>query len=115
MHTALNEAGLVPRIEHDPRLAMAEVCLLRREARHRAASGEQPDSYAPLILLTSPTGAIQDMIDTLAQVLPDIPLLLLSGKSLNTLHAVEPPKSDVDADEVMSLLGRALPSEQEPA
>jgi len=48
-------------------------------------------------------------------VLPDIPVLLLQGKTLDTLHTVEPPSGDVDPDEIMSLLGRALPAQQEPA
>ena len=115
LHHALHEAGLTPRIEHDPRLAMAEVCLLRRESRHRTARGEPHTAHAPLVLLATPAGATQDMIDTLGRVLPDIPLLLLRGKTLDTLHAVEPPSGDVDPDEIMSLLGRALPAEQEPA
>ena len=112
LHQALHEAGLTPRIEHDPRLAMAEVCLLRRDARHRMASGQPHSDLAPLVFLRQPTGGTQDMVDTLQRSIPDVPLLLLAGDTLQLLHAVEPQSADIDPDEILSLLG---PPEQDPA
>ncbi|MCH2138308.1 MAG: hypothetical protein MK074_04580 [Phycisphaerales bacterium] len=107
LHHALQAADLAPRIEHDPRLAMAEACLLRRETRERAALGLEDALTPPLILLSPPEGAAGEMVDTLQRIVPDIPVLMLVGEALGELDAGGPePTADLVPDEIESLLGR---------
>ncbi|MDG1838114.1 MAG: hypothetical protein P8I91_04860 [Phycisphaerales bacterium] len=116
-HTALLEEGLVPRVEHDPRMAMAEVCLLRREAKQRRGTGADRSTAAPLILLDLTCQLTNELIAAMRQHVPDIPVLHFDGTSLNTVHKaldaatkqppviVQPPRSiEVNEDELMSLL-----------
>jgi hypothetical protein len=106
LHEALHEANLAPRIEHDPRLAMAEACLLRREARQRAAAGLDADPCVPpIVLIAAPQGATAEMIDTLHRIVPDIPVLLLVGDQLGELDLHDDPSPELVPDEIMSLLG----------
>ena len=114
LHRALNEANLAPRIEHDPRLAMAEACLLRREARQRAGAGLDGElTMPPIILLTAPEGAAGEMIDTLHRVVPDIPVLLLVGDQLGEVDLDDDPSPQLVPDEIMSLLGTDEPTSRE--
>ena len=116
-HKALLEEGLVPRVEHDPRMAMAEVCLLRREAKQRRGTGTDRSTAAPLILLDLTCPLTGELITAMRQHVPDIPVLHFDGTSLNTGHEaievvtkqppviVQPPRStEVNEDELTSLL-----------
>ena len=115
LHQALHEADLAPRVEHDPRMAMAEVCLLRREMHERAAIGVDEDApLPPLVLLGAPTDAQAVMVDTLQRMVPDVPVLMLVGNTLGeldppfagTTDAPALPDATVVPDEIESLLGR---------
>jgi hypothetical protein len=117
LHNALQQADLAPRIEHDPRMAMAEACLLRREARERAALGlDDMTSPPPLILLVSPEGAVADMVSTMKRLVPDVPVCMLVGEALATLEDPATPSPELVPEEIESLLGRpASKAQQEPA
>lgn len=114
LHGALHEANLAARIEHDPRLAMAELCLLRRTARQQAAEGNTGAAPAPLVLLAPPAGPSADMIAALCHMLPDVPVLMLQGSALTEYPPSSMPSPEVDPDEILSLLGRPGTIEQEP-
>ena len=116
-HKTLLEEGLTPRVEHDPRMAMAEVCLLRREARQRRGTGANRSTAAPLILLDLTCQLTSELIAAMRQHVPDIPVLHFDGATLNTMHEaddavtkqppviVQPPRStEVNEDELTSLL-----------
>ena len=116
-HKTLLEEGLTPRVEHDPRMAMAEVCLLRREARQRRGTGANRSTAAPLILLDLTCQLTSELIAAMQQHVPDIPVLHFDGATLNTMHEaddavtkqppviVQPPRStEVNEDELTSLL-----------
>ncbi|MCH2136675.1 MAG: hypothetical protein MK101_08850 [Phycisphaerales bacterium] len=113
LHGALHAAALSARIEHDPAMAMAEVCLLRRSARQKAADGATGEALPPLVLLSQPTDAAAEMVHELERLLPDVPVLLLQGSQLVQLAAASVPQPQVDPDEILSLLGRPDASPRE--
>ncbi|MCP4759397.1 MAG: hypothetical protein GY894_01030 [Planctomycetes bacterium] len=90
LHAALHEAGLTPRVEHDPRMAMAEVCLLRREARQRRGAGGDQDEPAPLVLTTTQQQEVDGMLAAMQKHVPDIPILRFDGAALVSVHASTP-------------------------
>ena len=71
----LDERDLTPRLEHHAEMAMAEVCLLRREVVQRAAHASDPEEIPPLIVIDSAHPDTNLLINALAQHLPDIPVL----------------------------------------
>lgn len=116
LHAALSQAGLTPRMEHDPEMAMAELCLLRREHRQHRIGG-QTSEPSPLVLAASPSEDTLTMLDALTRHVPDIPVLHFDGSTLQTHRAAspdaEPPvvahppsKTDVSDAELASLLAR---------
>ncbi len=89
LHQALLDEGLSPRVEHDPRMAMAEACLLRREARQRRGAGGQQADAAPLVLIDQDFDETTELLRAMKHHVPDIPVLRFDGKSLRRMH--EPP------------------------
>jgi hypothetical protein len=117
LHRALRTAQFAPRVEHDPRMAMAEVCLLRREARQRRAASADPEQPAPLVLVASPAAEERLLLAALHTHVPDVPVYQFDGAALQQLHtpdasdAVEPPvivqpphQPEVTDDELSTLL-----------
>ncbi|MDP7070536.1 MAG: hypothetical protein QF561_04215 [Phycisphaerales bacterium] len=90
LHAALQAAGLTPRVEHDPRMAMAEACLLRREARQRRGAGADSTEPSPLVLISSDHREVASMLESMQQHVPDIPILRFDGANLVSLHASTP-------------------------
>ncbi len=112
---ALQEEGLMPRVEHDPRMAMAEACLLRREARQRRGATGQSDRPSPLVLMQTPSDEVDAMLEALHRHVPDLPVLRMEGHRLEELTPastpVDPPvvaqppsRPEVTTDELSSLL-----------
>ena len=117
LHRALRTAQFAPRVEHDPRMAMAEVCLLRREARQRRGASADAEQPAPLILVAAPTAEERLLLEALHTHVPDVPVYQFDGASLQQLHtpdaadATEPPvivqpphQPEVTDDELSTLL-----------
>ncbi|MDP7028658.1 MAG: hypothetical protein QF733_00370 [Phycisphaerales bacterium] len=94
LHQALLEAGLSPRVEHDPRMAMAEVCLLRREARQRRGAGGNQTDAAPLVMIAEAGSEASNLLQAMQQHVPDIPVLRFDGQDLRSMH--EPPPATPD-------------------
>ena len=117
LHAALAAEGLTPRMEHDPEMPMAELCLLRREQRQRP-QGDAPQAPAPLVLAAPPLDRTIAMLDALARHVPDIPVLQFNGTSLCTHRAAEvsadppvvahpPASAEVSEAELSTLLSNA--------
>lgn len=124
--STLEQAGLSPRVEHDPHLAMAEACLLRREARQRRGIGGSADP-APLILIEDPSDEAVTMVEAMIHHVADIPIMRYAHGSLSPLQAgasddahgtppelvdppvvIQPPRGrEVTDDELASLLRAA--------
>jgi len=115
----LRSADLVPRVEHDPRMAMAEVCLLRREARQRAGASADAQQPAPLVLIAAPGAESRRLLEAMHTHVPDVPILQFDGATLQRLHtpdasdASEPPvivqpplRPEVSDDELSTLLSQ---------
>ncbi len=116
LHRALRAADLAPRVEHDPRMAMAEVCLLRREARQRRGASPDAQQVAPLVLVAQPAAEERLMLEALHTHVPDVPVFLFDGASLQLLQTpdasdarepaviAQPPRQpDVTDDELATL------------
>lgn len=117
LHRALRAAELAPRVEHDPRMAMAEVCLLRREARQRRGAAPDPEQPAPLVLVAAASDEELLLLEALHTHVPDVPIFQFDGATLQRLHtpdasdASEPPvivqpphRPEVTDDELSTLL-----------
>ncbi len=89
-HRALAKASLTPRVEHDPHMAMAELCLLRREARQRRGASGDDQSMAPLVILTHPNDEVARLLTALAQHVPDIPVLQYTGSGFEEIQRGQP-------------------------
>ena len=87
LHSALQEAGLTPRVEHDPQMAMAEVCLLRREARQRRGAGGDSTELSPLVLTSIELREVNSMLDAMQRHVPDVPILQFDGAGLISIHS----------------------------
>jgi hypothetical protein len=74
---SLEGQGLTPRLEHDPQMAMAEVCLLRREARQRATQQSEAADMPPLILIDPTQPHTANMVVVLQRLIPDIPIYVV--------------------------------------
>ena len=74
---SLDGQGLTPRLEHDPQMAMAEVCLLRREARQRATQQSEAADMPPLVLIDPTQPHTANMVVVLQRLIPDIPIYVV--------------------------------------
>jgi hypothetical protein len=89
LFAALAERGWTPRIEHDPRMAMAEACLVRREIQMRAAWQQASGQTPGIILATAePRGTIDAMQASMARHVPDIPVWSARGDALEPLNEI---------------------------
>jgi hypothetical protein len=117
LHRALRAEHLTPRVEHDPRMAMAELCLLRREASQRRGATSETELPAALVLVATPTGDEVLLLEALRRHVPDVPVLQFDGTTLEQVHTpkgietreppviVQPPvRLDVTDDELSTLL-----------
>ena len=87
VYAALSERGWSPRIEHDPRMAMAEACLVRRELQLRAAWQSTSGLVPGLILAPHPEPDDVDAMRTsMARHVPDIPIWTTHGHQLEPLN-----------------------------
>ena len=125
-HRVLKSAGLAPRVEHDPRMAMAEVCLLRRESRQRRGITSESQELAPLILVTTPQAEERVMLEAMLLHVPDVPVMQFDGAALQRVHtpdasdvsdppvAVQPPKRPEVTDDELNTLLQPRPNERPP-
>lgn len=91
----LDAQGLSPRVEHDCWLAMAEACLLRREARQVRSTGA-PAEPAPLVMLDEPDAQASDMLQSMARHVPDIPVLRYADGALHVVAEATAPEDDAE-------------------
>jgi len=100
-------------------MAMAEVCLLRREARQRRGAGGQQTEAAPLVMIETEGEETAALLQALQHHVPDIPVLRFDGTRLRSMHeppaaspeppvVVQPPQTpDVNEAELVTLLSGA--------
>lgn len=87
LYAALSERGWSPRVEHDPRMAMAEACLVRRELQLRAAWQLSSGLVPGLVLSPHPEPEdVEAMRTSLARHVPDIPVWSAQGQELEPLN-----------------------------
>ncbi len=87
IYGALSERGWSARVEHDPRMAMAEACLVRRELQLRAAWQSATDLIPGLVLLPHPDQSeVEAMQQSMARHVPDIPIWSARGQHLEPLN-----------------------------
>ena len=118
----LDKRGWTPRLEHHPEMAMAEVCLLRREVVQRSAHLGDPEDVPPLIVTNPSDPHTTALIEALAQHLADIPvyetnddgrLVMVRGEpTTQATDPADPPmvvhparQTEVNDDELSALLG----------
>ena len=83
----LSDRGWSARVEHDPSMAMAEACLVRRELQLRAAWQSITDLIPGLVLLPHPDQeAIEAMQTSMARHVPDIPIWTSRDQSLEPMN-----------------------------
>ena len=116
LHLALRAEHLTPRVEHDPRMAMAELCLLRREASQRRGATSESEQPAALILVATPTNDEVQLLEAMQRHVPDVPVLQFDGTTLQHVHTpkgldkndppviVQPPIHPEVTDEELSTL-----------
>lgn len=98
-------------------MAMAELCLLRREAAQRRPVTSESEHPASLILVASPTADEVHLLEALQRHVPDVPVLQFDGAALQRIHTpeghikheppviVQPPgRPEVTDDELSTLL-----------
>ena len=87
IYAALSERGWSPRVEHDPRMAMAEACLVRRELQLRAAWQSTTGLIPGLVLSPHPEADDIDVMRTsMARHVPDIPIWTTRDQDLEPLN-----------------------------
>ncbi|MEE2906370.1 MAG: hypothetical protein VX527_00910 [Planctomycetota bacterium] len=87
VYAALSERGWSPRVEHDPRMAMAEACLVRRELQLRAAWQSNSGLIPGLVLAPHPEPDDVDAMRTsMARHVPDIPIWTTHDHQLEPLN-----------------------------
>ncbi|MCH2133157.1 MAG: hypothetical protein MK116_05340 [Phycisphaerales bacterium] len=104
LYAALTERGWTPRVEHDPRMAMAEACLVRRELRMRAAwqltSGQVPG----LVLAPHPDpDDVDEMRTSMARHVPDIPIWSFHDQQLDPLNESARIATRITEEDVVTL------------
>ncbi len=87
LHVLLSDRGWAARIEHDPRMAMAEACLARRELQLRAAWQTYSGLIPGLVILSHPEADQVDAMRTaMDRHVPDIPIWSAQNHSLEPLN-----------------------------
>ena len=114
----LSDRGWAPRLEHDARMAMAELGLIRRELRIDAAWDEAPPSW-PGLVVVNPRGLPQweSMLQAMELHLPDVSIWGWDGLNLVCIHdgsPEEPAVSENDNAESSSTQASSLPFRPEP-
>ena len=113
----LSDRGWAPRMEHDARMAMAELGLIRRELRVDCAWDEAPASW-PGLIVVNPRGLPQweSMLQAMERHLPDISIWGWDGLNLVCIHdgAPEPAATDAPDTPVASPPPSSLPFRPEP-
>ncbi|MDG2291823.1 MAG: hypothetical protein P8L37_04120 [Phycisphaerales bacterium] len=83
----LVERGWSPRVEQDARLAMAEICLLRRELRVQCAWNESPMEWPGLIVVDPRALAHwEPLLSAMETHVPDISIWGWDGIDLVRIH-----------------------------
>ncbi len=83
----LSDRGWSPRLEHDPRMAMAEACLVRRELQIHNAWETEPVPIPGLIVVEP--DSIPDWKEfrsAMVHHVPDIPIWRWNGTELEVEH-----------------------------
>jgi hypothetical protein len=114
----LSDRGWAPRLEHDPRMAMAELGLIRRELRVDCAWDESPASWPGLVVVNS-RGLPQweSMLHAMERHLPDISIWGWDGLNLVCIHDAtpdEPAATEDTASESSPAPSSSLPFRPEP-
>ena len=87
LYTTLSERDWSPRVEHDPRMAMAEACLVRRELQLRAAWQLESGQVPGLVIASHPHVDLVDAMRTsMARHVPDIPIWTTNGSQIEPLN-----------------------------
>ena len=87
LYTTLSERDWSPRVEHDPRMAMAEACLVRRELQLRAAWQLESGQVPGLVIASHPNVDLVDAMRTsMARHVPDIPIWTTNGSQIEPLN-----------------------------
>lgn len=94
----LSDRGWSPRLEHDPRMAMAEACLIRRELQVRNAWEEEPMPIPGLIVVEPDSiPAWEAFRAAMVNYVPDIPIWRWNGTELEVVHGALPTKPEVSS------------------
>ena len=89
LHAMLSEKNWSARVEHDPRMAMAEACLARRERQLRAAWQTHSGLIPGLVILSHPRAdEVDSMRTAMERHVPDIPIWTCRTTPLN--HSTTP-------------------------
>ena len=91
---ALSDRGWAPRIEHDARMAMAELGLIRRELRVDSAWDEAPPSWPGLVVVNARAlPQWESLLEAMEHHLPDISIWGWDGLKLVCIHDGSPEES----------------------
>ena len=103
LHALLSEQGWSARIEHDPRMAMAEACLARRELQLRAAWQTYAGLIPGLVILSHPEADEVDAMRTaMNRHVPDIPIWSAQNHSLEPLNDAARASAQIKAKDTTS-------------
>tara|TARA_Y100000589_G_scaffold332052_1_gene388863 strand:- start:3452 stop:3937 length:486 start_codon:yes stop_codon:yes gene_type:complete len=104
LHAVLSEQGWSPRIEHDPRMAMAEACLARRELQLRAAWQTYSGLTPGLVILSHPeVDDVDAMRTAMNRHVPDIPIWSAQNHSLEPLNDAARAAAQIQGEELTSV------------
>ncbi|MDP7005817.1 MAG: hypothetical protein QF718_06370 [Phycisphaerales bacterium] len=114
-HLLAQKNNLQITIEHDPFLAMAEICLQQQQLRTNSAWNETPNSPHLIIVHSEDFNNVNQMVDSIRRYLPSVSVSELRDGRLDSFEnrgslvdsLEEPPiiqSENVDADELSMLL-----------
>ncbi len=106
LYATLAARSWTPRVEHDPRMAMAEACLVRRELQLRAAWQDLETSLVPgLILLAEDhSDEVESLRIAMDRHVPEIPIWTARDGELVPINDAaaeteDPESTSIAADE----------------
>ena len=103
LHAMLSEKNWSARVEHDPRMAMAEACLARRERQLRAAWQTHSGLIPGLVILSHPRAdEVDSMRTAMERHVPDIPIWTVQNHTLEPLNDAARASNQIQQEQVDS-------------
>ena len=109
VHAMLSDQGWSARVEHDPRMAMVEACLARRELQLRAAWQTYSGLTPGLVILSHPqVDEVDAMRTAMDRHVPDIPIWTAQNRSLEPLNEAARTATRIQQDDHQSNVGESV-------